>query len=242
MDKGGKKEYIAGYLNEIKTSPIPPKYRFSMSFRFKVIGRIKLYNLHVDYEQYKRKQISFLSVLADIAALFSAIKGILVKLFKYYSKKFDNYRVINNILSKKLKNNSSPSNNGNNEQKDQFMPLNNDFNINYINDNLSNTNEHISINENDELSKNDNRQLKKIGCLHYNLNNIYCKKLHFNVQDRIEICNEIVKKYMSYENILYNQLILEKILLDYNWNNSSLKEINNNQLIIKLKNLDFDST
>ena len=84
--------------------------------------------------------------------------------------------------------------------------------------------------------------LGKINWLHYLLNKIYCTKCGFNIQDRIETCNEIIQKYMSYENILYNQIIFERLLMDYRWNDNSLKNLCNNNLIIKLKNLEFGFT
>ena len=47
---------------------------------------------------------------------------------------------------------------------------------------------------------------------------------------------------MSYECILYNQIMLEQLLMDYRWNDKSLKNLTNNDLILKLKNLEFDFT
>ena len=214
--------------------------------------KIKLYNYHVDYDQYKRKQISFLTILANIGALFSTIKGILVSVFKFYSISFDNHKMLKTILLKKLKKDSSHDDNDNNDNDNnnkknnknknyQLMPINdinddNDNSINKKDDNLLITN--LISNENDEINDNEIIYLKKISFINYLLNNFYCKKLDFNVQERIETCNEIVKTYMSYENILYNMMVLENLLSDYIWNNPKLKYLNNNQLIGRLKNLE----
>ena len=44
-------------------------------------------------------------------------------------------------------------------------------------------------------------------------------------------------KYLSIDSILYNQIMIENLIKDYNWNNSLLNNINNNELILKLKTL-----
>ena len=44
-------------------------------------------------------------------------------------------------------------------------------------------------------------------------------------------------KYLSVDSILNNQIIMENLFKDYLWNNSSLSVIENNELILKLKNL-----
>ena len=254
--RGKKKEYFAGYLTDDEMTPIPNQYEFSLSFKYKVIGKIKLFNYHLDYDQYKRIPKSFLTILANIGALFSTFKGILVTIFKFYSNSYDNHKMIKTILSKKLKkfssnNDNDKDDNDNKNKKNiknkiyQLMPIN-DINDDSDNDNdniTNNNNDNLLIknlinNKNDEINDNEIIYLNKISFIHYLLNNIYYKKLDFNVQERIETCNEIVKNYMSYENILYNQMILENLLSDYNWNNPKLKYLNNNQLINKLKNLE----
>ena len=44
-------------------------------------------------------------------------------------------------------------------------------------------------------------------------------------------------KYLSIDSILYNQIMIENLLEDYNWNNTSLNSIKNNELILKIKKL-----
>ena len=51
----------------------------------------------------------------------------------------------------------------------------------------------------------------------------------------IDICDEIICKYTSVENILYSQIIFENLLKDYIWNKPFLKKIGYNFLISKLK-------
>ena len=228
--RGNKNEYKAGYIDEVKNSPLPPQYRWSLSFRYKVIGRIQIHNLHIDYEEYKRKQIKFLSILANIGALFSSIKGIIASFFALYSNHFDNHKMIKNILLKKIKKNSEYKN-----KKYELLPIKKENNKDNLTSNLI-------INETDDENVPENENLKKISWFQYLLNNIYCKKLEFNVQERIDVCDEIVKTYMSYDCILYNQIMFEQLLMDYQWNDASLKELSSNKLVLKLQNLEFEYT
>ena len=48
--------------------------------------------------------------------------------------------------------------------------------------------------------------------------------------------NDILYNYLSMDSLLYNQIKLENLLKDYKWNNKSLNDIQNNKMIIKLKN------
>ena len=69
------------------------------------------------------------------------------------------------------------------------------------------------------------------------MNNIYCQKC-CNVSNRQQIissCNNLVSKYYTIEDIIYNQMKLENLLKDYKWNDPNLKYIENNEFIIQLK-------
>ena len=52
----------------------------------------------------------------------------------------------------------------------------------------------------------------------------------------ISISNEILHKYFSVEKILYNQIMIDNLMKDYEWKNRELKKIKNNELFIRLKN------
>ena len=56
-------------------------------------------------------------------------------------------------------------------------------------------------------------------------------------QEIIKLSNEIIGKYLSIENILLNQMIMENMMKDYKWNNPDLNSIKKNELIIKFNNL-----
>lgn len=91
-------------------------------------------------------------------------------------------------------------------------------------------------------SENSNKnQFPKVCCLSYILNTIYCdcckyKNCCLNSQEFLTKCNEIIYKYLSVDNILYNQLKLENLFNDYIWNNPKLKEIDNINTVKQLKN------
>lgn len=235
--RGNKNEYIAGYIENTGPTPLPKMYRFSYSAMYKVIGRIKLYNLHTEYEEYKRSEIKILSVLAEIGALFTSIRGIIVFFFSFYSSHFDNHKMIQNILFKKIKDSYEYKGN-----KFELSPIKEDNNAsnNIIKDSLANCLIIDEIKEDNKAKNNSkNMNFKKLSCFNYLLNNIYCKKLKLNSQDRIDVSDEIVKTYMSYEYILFHQIMIEHLLMDYKWNDYSLKEIRNNKLLIKFQNLEF---
>ena len=69
-------------------------------------------------------------------------------------------------------------------------------------------------------------------------NFFYCKCCKKNkIQANITMCNNIIKKYYSIENLIYNQFMLENLLQDYKWNNPDLNSIKNIELIYKLKQM-----
>ena len=75
----------------------------------------------------------------------------------------------------------------------------------------------------------------KINFMQFLLNNIYCKrKKRMKEQNVIDICNNILCKYISIDVILCNQIIFENLLKDYKWNDNDLKNIGNNSLVKKL--------
>ena len=86
------------------------------------------------------------------------------------------------------------------------------------------------------------RILPKYSFMQFFLNNIYCKNCkgcakYEKQQEILEICNTINMRYLSLDSILYNQIIFENLVRDYNWNNSLLNNVKNNELILKLKTL-----
>ena len=79
--------------------------------------------------------------------------------------------------------------------------------------------------------------LKQLHFYDYFFNNLYsnCCKRRYN-QEIINNVNNIAYKYLSVDYLLYNQMKLENLFKDYKWNNPALNDVQNNKLIIKLKN------
>ena len=93
--------------------------------------------------------------------------------------------------------------------------------------------------KNSDINKNDDSSftLDKLSFFDFLYNNIYCKcckKRRW--QEIINIVNNTIYKYLSIDSLLYNQMNLENLFKDYIWNNPLLNNIQNNPMIIKLKN------
>ena len=52
------------------------------------------------YEKYMRSEIGFLSVLANIGALFSTINTVFVVFYKFYSRAYDHYEIVEKNFNK----------------------------------------------------------------------------------------------------------------------------------------------
>ena len=110
---------------------------------------------------------------------------------------------------------------------------------------MSNENK-INIKESDINKKTDENKidgtnsiiLKKLSFYDFYSNNIYskcCKRI--KNQEIINSVNEILYKYLSVEMLLYNQIKLENLFKDYKWNNPLLNNIQNNKMVMNLKNI-----
>ena len=56
-----------------------------------------------------------------------------------------------------------------------------------------------------------------------------------NKQAFIDSCNGVVAKYLTVENLLYNQIRLENLLKDYKWNNPQYDTQEKNDFLLELK-------
>ena len=156
-----------------------------------------------------------------------------------YSSNFDNYKIIENILSKeakKVKKIELNSNESNKDLKDDLLDKNNDENELNNEDTIINDVENI-----DEGNIEDNEllisKLPKLRFFDFFFNNIYSKCcVYIKRQKLIDSCDNILYKYYSIENILYNQILFENLIKDYHWNNPNLKTIHKNEFIVKIKN------
>ena len=259
-EKGGLfsegKEYIAGSMKSgdifIYDKLNPQILQSEDSFDFYVrIYEIKVNNKFEYYDEYIRTKISWLTIFSNSLSLWlSLYNGFTVAFSFLYADNFNNYKIIQNILSKVNK--VEPKNKNN-------IELSSDFNKNEKLINNQNTekeivikdefNEKDNINEksNDlqyEASEDNSLELPKLRMFDYIFNNIYCTKkccCNYKRQMLISTSNDILGKYFSIEKLLYNQIMIENIIKDYKWNNHRLKSIQNNELISKLKNYLYDT-
>jgi hypothetical protein len=265
-EKGGLfsegKEYIAGsmksgdilHLNCLRIFIYDePYFRWDLDSldTYVLLYEIKVHNKFEYYDEYIRTKISWLTIFSNSLSLWlSLYNGFTVAFSLLYADNFNNYKIIQNILSKVNK--VEPKNKNN-------IELSSDFNKNekLINNQNSEKeivikdefNEKDNINEksNDlqyEASEDNSLELPKLRMFDYIFNNIYCTKkccCNYKRQMLISTSNDLLGKYFSIENILYNQIMIENIIKDYKWNNHRLKSIQNNELVSKLKNYLYET-
>ena len=203
---------------------------------------------NIDYKQYieySRTRVSELDLLANIFSLMANIFTGVRFIFTFYSNNFNNFKIIEKILNKEKTKNykiNKPKE-MNDFENNQFISNSEKFldKENNDNDKHEDTNDKIEEKDDDEddeedkSSTNSNARIKKLHFFDFFLNNLYfcCKKR--KQQKIIHMCNKIVYKYASIDGLIKNQILLENFFKDYKWNDPSLNNIENNNLIIQLK-------
>ena len=187
------------------------------------------------YDMYRRDKISIFDPIANICALITTLYGVLTFIFYgFYSKNFDNYKIVEKILSSRAKLEMELTNKIIDDKEDTLLNVNDK-------EEKDNKDEKDEINITKEDKINDTKPLFKLPKFHFYsflYNNIYFKKCcNSSTQEIISSCNDIISKYNSIDAIIYNQLRLENLFRDYKWNNPNLKSIENNDLIFKIKSL-----
>ena len=251
-----KTEYIFGHLkNDIIEFSKYDNYTKYVNYDFRVgyilpVFEIYFLNEHKEYLFYKRKKVELLDVLANIGALFSTIRYIFSFFFSFYSKNFDNYKIIWNILNyqnKQIKiielnsNINLSTSLGKRTDKNIIRDINNleplieeTPNKSKISLKYSDINNDI---DDEDISESSSIILNKLHFYDYLFNNIYSKCCKKNKkQEIINTINNIINKFLSVDYLLYNQIKLENLFKDYKWNNPELNKIQNNKMIMKLKN------
>jgi len=114
-----------------------------------------------------------------------------------------------------------------------------------IENNNSEENEKIGISINEDIQGEENNQEKGIKenldlpapiFFYFLFNKLYFKCFgHSSKQALIDSCNDIVTKYITIENILYNQIKLEYLWKDYKWNNPQNEIKQKDDFILNLK-------
>ena len=260
IDKGGLfsegKEYIGGSIKFGNTFIYDePLYKYieiniQKPEKYVQIYQIKINNGFDYYDEYIRTEVSWLTIISNSLSLWLSLYNGFSFAFSFlYADNFNNYKIIQNILSKRnkveIKKNDIKL--GNNIDKDE--KLINSHNIEkdlVINDDFDEE-DNINSNTNDFQNKTkeeDSLELPKLHLFDYILNNIYCSRkccCNYKKQILISTSNYLLSKYFSTENILYNQIMIENIIKDYKWNNLRFKNIQNNELISKLKTYLLDT-
>ena len=195
---------------------------------YKILYVFNSINYCDDFVEYKRKKVSVFDLIANICSLALTIFNVLKLGFSIlYSSNFDNYKIIDRILSTRDISMEKISK----KNEDTKSPL------------LTELKEFDEENEDEKENKmievktvEENKQsiLPKYHFFDFICNIFSCCFKNNNAQKCLSACNEIREKYYSIENILYNQLIMENLLKDYKWNNPNLKFIKNIQLIDRL--------
>ena len=256
-------QYIGGHI--VSSNPYPFGEQFEQRYlkefpEYKILSYIFVSNSYDKYRLYERKKIEIADVIGNICSFIPLLNFCFRTLiFRFYSKNFDNYKIIEKIIDINKKNiqnieitenNLSLTNNNNIKKLNNEKKFNNDLS-NYFSNNTSNKQELIINddidddlnNEKDELvdnftSYNITKKFPKFNFIQFYLNNIYfkcCRK--YEKQEFICACNQILYKYFSIDFILYNLIKLDHLFKDYIWNNPELNNIENNELIVKLKRI-----
>jgi len=250
---GNNYTYRAGYYKKIETytddghgAEIPNtlwKIKDLNGNHFKLLLYLESHLNYLDYEKYTRKKISFLDTLASVAALGSTVLGLMSSVYAVlYSENYDKFKIIENILTKKMKinihNNDFKKEDKTKEEK--MMELKTDLIIteNENENNDLNIKESDEENEEDDFTKSykESANLPSPRFLDFLIHNFYFKCCKTSMkQALISSCNDIVSKYITIENILYNQIKLEYLWKDYKWNNPQYEKEQKDDLIKNLK-------
>ena len=97
--------------------------------------------------------------------------------------------------------------------------------------------EDIENEDGNKERKKGKRILPKLSFFDFFFNNVYMKQCYNKKQEILNICNELVLKYISIDEVLINHLRLENLFKDYVWNNPELNNILKNEYILKLLKL-----
>ena len=190
-----------------------------------------------EYERYSRKAASVLGILANIASLSSTALNLMGLAYGFlYRANYDNYKIIENILTKKMKININKKSPEKEESEKVKIELKGDLIEKELIENDINEPDDDIVEEHDEKIKSSYLNLS-IPNFFYFLFHFFYSKCCGRSSNHILInsCNDIVAKYITIENILYNQMKLECLWQDYKWNNPQYKIKHREDLILDLK-------
>lgn len=184
-----------------------------------------------DVIKYSRKAKSFLDVLTNICALGSTVLNLISLGYAFlYSKSYDNYKIIENILTKNMR---IKINNNNNIKENANVSAEIELKTDLIEDkNEEKENEKLNIDNDNDKSPEDqniykvpyeNIDLPYISFFDFLFHKLYFKCFDLKRQNMINSCDDIVAKYLTAEKIVYNQIKLDYLWKDYKWNNKKFE-------------------
>ena len=189
-----------------------------------------------NYERYSRKKISVLDVLADVSALASTVLDLMALAYGFlYSQNYDNYKIVENILTKKMHVNLNRKIEEDNDEKTK-IELKSD-----LLDDKKEEKENIIFSENAGEEKQRKIPSENIDLPSPRFIDFLCHNLYFKCfgpssrQALIESCNDIVANYITIESIFNNQIRLEYLWKDYKWNNQQYEVKQKDDLILDLR-------
>ena len=191
-----------------------------------------------EYEKYSRKKVSVLDILANIASLSSTALNLMGLVYGIlYAENYNNFKIIENILTKKLKININKNTKNEEDLEKVKLELKGDL---IEKDLIENEKNELDRNENveeeGENMKNSSINLSIPRFFNFLLHKFYSKCCGYSSRHiLINSCNDIVAKYTTIENILYNQMRLECLWKDYKWNNPQFQKKYKEDLILDLK-------
>ena len=199
---------------------------------FKLLLYLEIHPDYLEHDKYTRKKNSFLDVLADISALSSTVLDLMGLAYGFlYSQNYDNYKIVETILSKKMKLNIDNKIDDNEEIK---IDLKGNLLINDV-DEKDKIDEEKNIDE-DNVKKKGSINLPFMRFYDFLVHQFYFKCFGpSKKQSLIDSCNDIIAKYTTVENLIYNQIRLENLLKDYRWNNQQYEIQEKNDFIYELQ-------
>ena len=191
-----------------------------------------------EYERYSRKKVSVLDILANIASLSSTALNLMGLVYGIlYAENYNNYKIIENILTKKMKVNINKDTKNEGDLEKVKIELKGDLiEKNLIEKSINDQDSDDIIEDEGEKMKSSSLNISIPRFIDFLFHKFYSKCCGYSSRHiLINSCNDIVAKYTTIENILYNQMRLECLWKDYKWNNPQFQKMDKEDLILDLK-------
>ena len=191
-----------------------------------------------EYERYTRKKVSVLDILANIASLSSTALNLMGLVYGIlYAENYNNYKIIENILTKKMKVNIDKNNKNEGDLEKVKIELKGDLiEKDLIEKSINDQDSDDIIEDEGEKMKSSSLNISIPRFIDFLFHKFYFKCCGYSSRHiLINSCNDIVAKYITIENILYNQMRLECLWKDYKWNNPQFQKKYKEDLILDLK-------